>query len=126
MPGGVRRARFTHSLHVPPPCQGIWQLDVGSRPQCESWGCKLCREEREGGQRLSRMLRRGDPPPALSPKNWFCVQGDIVHPFTASVRWLGWVAPSGSPECGHAWQTVSRQGGLEGGAVGRGQALSKK
>lgn len=115
-------------FHVLALCRGICQLDIRSRTQSVRGG--KAGAEREGGQLVSHMLHRGDPPP-LSPKSCFCVQGGIVHPFTASVRWLGWVTPSGSPECGHTWQTVSKQGeGREGeggaGAVGNSQALSKK
>lgn len=79
---------------------------------------------------MSPKLHQGAPP--LPPPK------SKEHLYTASVRRLGWVTLSGSPECGHTWQTVSGQaalrkgkqdvggGGGGGGALGYGQALSKR
>lgn len=114
---------FTHSAIISCSDSLPGNMSAGhgvAHPLCawrQSWGREFCREEREGSQRVSHMQHRGFS--LTFPKK--VVLRPRRHPFTASVRWLGWVTPSGSPECGHTWQTVSRQGGMERGQKGQGR-----
>lgn len=98
----------------------------------QSWSREFCREGRERSQLMSHKLHQGAPPlPPPPPKKPSMPK---AHLYTASVRWIGWVTLSRSPERGHTWQTVGGQGawrkgeqdGGGGGALGYGQALNKR
>lgn len=54
------------SFHILTLCQGICQLDVGSRTlsarEGKAGAARFCREGRERSQLMSHMLHQGEPP----------------------------------------------------------------
>lgn len=125
--GNRHNATISYSDSVPGNTSaGHWvAYPVATRRQ--SWGREFCREGRERSQLMSHKLHRGAPPlpptPPSPPQQKPCMSK--AHLYTASVRRLGWVTLSRSPECGHTWRTVRgeaalRKGKQEGGG-GRGR-----
>lgn len=68
-------------------CQGICQVDVGSRTLSAREGkagdARFCREGRERGQLMSHMLHQGEPPPPHIP----CPRR--ISRSHSEVTWLG-------------------------------------